>query len=141
MSRARPCGTAPGRQNSGSLSNATKTGWRWSAGRQGPATRLGGSHAPRTPLCIDLVSAPKSSSLALIIAAVGVVYGDIGTSVLYAVKEVFGHGHVQFTVENVYGILSMFFWTLTIIVSRPFRMRRDLLRNIRTVRKLSCAAY
>ena len=32
-------------------------------------------------------------------------------------KEVFGHGHVPFTVENVYGILSMFFWTLTVIVS------------------------
>jgi hypothetical protein len=53
----------------------------------------------------------------LIIAAIGVVYGDIGTSVLYAVKEVFGHGHVPFTIENVYGILSMFFWTLTVIVS------------------------
>jgi KUP system potassium uptake protein len=71
-------------------------------------------------LCIDLVSAPKSSSLALIIAAVGVVYGDIGTSVLYSVKEVFGHGHVPFTVENVYGILSMFFWTLTVIVSLKY---------------------
>ena len=68
-------------------------------------------------LCIDFVSAPKSSSLALILAAIGVVYGDIGTSVLYAVKEVFGHGHVPFTIENVYGILSMFFWTLTVIVS------------------------
>ncbi len=45
------------------------------------------------------------------------VYGDIGTSVLYAMKEIFGHGHVPFTVENVYGILSMVFWTLTVIVS------------------------
>jgi len=63
------------------------------------------------------VSAPKTLSPALILAAIGVVYGDIGTSVLYAVKEVFGHGHVPFTIENVYGILSMFFWTLTIIVS------------------------
>ncbi|RZL94987.1 MAG: potassium transporter Kup [Variovorax sp.] len=66
------------------------------------------------------MSAPKSSSAALIIAAVGVVYGDIGTSVLYAVKEVFGHGHVPFTIENVYGILSMFFWTLTFIVSLKY---------------------
>jgi len=66
------------------------------------------------------VSAPKNSSAALIIAAVGVVYGDIGTSVLYAVKEVFGHGHVPFTIENVYGILSMFFWTLTFIVSLKY---------------------
>ena len=45
------------------------------------------------------------------------VYGDIGTSVLYAMKEVFGSGHVDFTPENVYGILSIFFWTLTTIVS------------------------
>jgi KUP system potassium uptake protein len=66
------------------------------------------------------VSPTKSSSAALILAAIGVVYGDIGTSVLYAVKEVFGHGHVQFTVENVYGILSMFFWTLTVIVSLKY---------------------
>jgi len=63
------------------------------------------------------VSASKSTPAALILAAIGVVYGDIGTSVLYAVKEVFGHGHVPFTVENVYGVLSMFFWTLTVIVS------------------------
>ncbi|MFM9927914.1 potassium transporter Kup [Variovorax sp. H27-G14] len=63
------------------------------------------------------MSAPKSLSAGLIVGAIGVVYGDIGTSVLYAVKEVFGHGHVPFTVENVYGILSMFFWTLTVIVS------------------------
>ena len=63
------------------------------------------------------MSAPKNLSAGLIVGAIGVVYGDIGTSVLYAVKEVFGHGHVPFTVENVYGILSMFFWTLTVIVS------------------------
>ena len=49
--------------------------------------------------------------------AIGVVYGDIGTSVLYAVKEVFGGGHVPFTPDNIYGILSIFFWTLTVIVS------------------------
>jgi KUP system potassium uptake protein len=51
------------------------------------------------------------------LGAIGVVYGDIGTSVLYAVKEVFGSGHVPFTPDNVYGILSIFFWTLTVIVS------------------------
>ncbi|RZL56622.1 MAG: potassium transporter Kup [Variovorax sp.] len=66
------------------------------------------------------MSQPKSSSAALILGAIGVVYGDIGTSVLYATKEVFGHGHVPFTIENVYGILSMFFWTLTIIVSLKY---------------------
>ena len=63
------------------------------------------------------MSASKSSLAALTLGAIGVVYGDIGTSVLYAVKEVFGSGHVPFTPENVYGILSIFFWTLTVIVS------------------------
>ena len=59
----------------------------------------------------------KSSLAALTLGAIGVVYGDIGTSVLYAVKEVFGSGHVPFTTANIYGVLSIFFWTLTVIVS------------------------
>jgi KUP system potassium uptake protein len=63
------------------------------------------------------VSASKSSLTALTLGAIGVVYGDIGTSVLYAMKEVFGSGHVPFTTDNIYGILSIFFWTLTVIVS------------------------
>ena len=66
------------------------------------------------------MSASKSSLPALTLGAIGVVYGDIGTSVLYAVKEVFGSGHVPFTPENVYGILSIFFWTLTVIVSLKY---------------------
>ena len=63
------------------------------------------------------MSSTKSSLVALTLGAIGVVYGDIGTSVLYAMKEVFGSGHVPFTHDNVYGILSIFFWTLTTIVS------------------------
>jgi KUP system potassium uptake protein len=63
------------------------------------------------------VSSQKSSLAALTLGAIGVVYGDIGTSVLYALKEVFGSGHVPFTPDNIYGILSIFFWTLTVIVS------------------------
>ena len=63
------------------------------------------------------MAASKSSLTALTLGAIGVVYGDIGTSVLYAVKEVFGSGHVPFTPDNIYGILSIFFWTLTVIVS------------------------
>ncbi len=66
------------------------------------------------------MSATKSSLAALTLGAIGVVYGDIGTSVLYAVKEVFGSGHVDFTHDNVYGILSIFFWTLTVIVSLKY---------------------
>ena len=62
----------------------------------------------------------KSSLGALTLGAIGVVYGDIGTSVLYSVKEVFGSGHVPFTQANVYGILSLLFWTLTFIVSLKY---------------------
>jgi KUP system potassium uptake protein len=58
--------------------------------------------------------------LALTIGAIGVVYGDIGTSVLYAVKEIFGSGHVAFTPDNIYGVLSIIFWTLTVIVSLKY---------------------
>jgi len=66
------------------------------------------------------VSPTKSSLAALTVGAIGVVYGDIGTSVLYAMKEVFNSGHVPFTPENIYGILSIFFWTLTTIVSTKY---------------------
>jgi len=67
------------------------------------------------------VSASNKTSLpVLTLGAIGVVYGDIGTSVLYAVKEVFHTGHVPFLPENVYGVLSMFFWTLVVIVALKY---------------------
>ncbi|WP_288252535.1 potassium transporter Kup [uncultured Hydrogenophaga sp.] len=65
-------------------------------------------------------SRAPSSLAALTLGAIGVVYGDIGTSVLYAVKEIFGSGHVPFTHANVYGVLSIIFWTLTTIVSLKY---------------------
>ena len=54
--------------------------------------------------------------------AIGIVYGDIGTSVLYAVKTVFASGHVPLTPASIFGILSIFFWTLTVIVSIKYVM-------------------
>ncbi|HZT54779.1 MAG TPA: KUP/HAK/KT family potassium transporter, partial [Burkholderiaceae bacterium] len=62
-------------------------------------------------------SSKKSGLAGLVLAAVGVVYGDIGTSPLYALKEVFAHGHVMLTPQNIYGVLSLVFWTLTVVVS------------------------
>jgi len=53
----------------------------------------------------------------LTLAALGVVYGDIGTSPLYALKEVFAHGHVPLSEANIHGVLSLVFWTLTVVVS------------------------
>ncbi|WP_199758560.1 potassium transporter Kup [Aquabacterium soli] len=57
---------------------------------------------------------------ALTLGAIGIVYGDIGTSPLYAFKEAFTHGHLPVTAENIFGILSLMFWTLTIIVSLKY---------------------
>ncbi|MRR50230.1 MAG: potassium transporter Kup [Rhodocyclaceae bacterium] len=55
------------------------------------------------------------------VAAMGVVYGDIGTSPLYTMKEVFsGHHPVPVTPENVLGILSLIFWAMTITVSLKY---------------------
>jgi KUP system potassium uptake protein len=60
----------------------------------------------------------SSSSLAVLtLGALGVVYGDIGTSPLYAFREVFAHGHVPLTPDNILGVLSLMFWTLTVVVS------------------------
>ncbi len=66
------------------------------------------------------MSQNKSSLAALTLGAIGVVYGDIGTSVLYAIKEIFGSGHVPFTHANIYGVLSIVFWTRTVIVSLKY---------------------
>jgi KUP system potassium uptake protein len=64
---------------------------------------------------------PNPGALAaLTLAAVGVVYGDIGTSPLYALKEVFAHGRVPLTPDNILGILSLVFWTLTVVVSLKY---------------------
>ncbi|ALT79304.1 potassium transporter Kup [Paucibacter sp. KCTC 42545] len=56
----------------------------------------------------------------LTLGALGVVYGDIGTSPLYALKEVFHGGHVAPTPDNILGVLSLLFWTMTIIVSLKY---------------------
>ncbi len=66
------------------------------------------------------MAASKSSLSALTLGAIGVVYGDIGTSVLYAFKEVFVSGHVPITTNNILGVLSLFFWTLTVIVTLKY---------------------
>jgi len=66
---------------------------------------------------------------ALTLGALGVVFGDIGTSPLYALKECFHASHgLAITHDNVIGILSLIFWSLTIIVSIKyiaFIMRAD----------------
>jgi KUP system potassium uptake protein len=53
----------------------------------------------------------------LSIAALGIVYGDIGTSPLYALKDCFGPHTISPTPANVLGVLSLIFWSLVLIVS------------------------
>src|SRR6478672_7704553 len=65
--------------------------------------------------------APASTKdrLLLALGALGVVYGDIGTSPLYAMNECFlaKNSHaVGTSLENVLGVLSLFFWTLVLVV-------------------------
>lgn len=71
----------------------------------------------------------RSSVFALALGAIGVVFGDIGTSPLYAMKEAFGGPHaVPLNHDNVLGILSLVFWALMIIVTLKyvtFVMRAD----------------
>lgn len=62
---------------------------------------------------------PQSTKYKMLLAlgALGVVYGDIGTSPLYALKEAFHHSHLAATPDNVLGILSLVFWALMIVIS------------------------
>ena len=69
-----------------------------------------------------MTSEPKKSSVAaLTLAAVGIVYGDIGTSPLYTLKAVFDPTHgLALNTPNLLGILSLIFWALTLIVSLKY---------------------
>jgi KUP system potassium uptake protein len=72
----------------------------------------------------------KAGTAALALGALGVVYGDIGTSPLYSLKEAFTEKSHIMTVDriNVYGICSLAFWALVIIISIKyllFVMRAD----------------
>ncbi|WP_211361496.1 KUP/HAK/KT family potassium transporter, partial [Ideonella azotifigens] len=64
---------------------------------------------------------PRGRALAgLTLAAVGVVYGDIGTSPLYTVKEVFGAGGVPLTSANLVGAVSAILWALMLVVTLKY---------------------
>jgi len=70
----------------------------------------------------DVHSSPRASesnsfsckTITLAVAALGVVFGDIGTSPLYTLRECFRSEHaIPLTETNVYGVMSLIFWSLT----------------------------
>ena len=71
----------------------------------------------------------KSSFAALAIGAIGVVYGDVGTSPLYTMKEIFNEAHGLFPDKGtVYGSISLIFWALVMVICLKyvvFVMRAD----------------
>jgi KUP system potassium uptake protein len=75
-----------------------------------------GSHRLRAGARAAARLTPKA---ALTVGALGVVFGDIGTSPLYPLQTVFSidHGIVEPTEAGVYGVISLIFWAVTIIVS------------------------
>src|SRR3954467_14803694 len=67
------------------------------------------------------VRGKKRRLFTLALASLGVVFGDIGTSPLYAVRECLSHAHgVSSSPENVYGIVSLVFWALMIVISLKY---------------------
>ena len=66
---------------------------------------------------------------ALALAAIGVVFGDIGTSPLYALKEAFSESHgIPLTDASILGVISLLFWAIVVVVSIKyvlFVMRAD----------------
>lgn len=76
-----------------------------------------------------LINPPKPGLLALSLGALGVVYGDIGTSPLYAIRECFHGLHaIALNQTNIFGVLSLIFWSLMVVVTIKyvsFIMRAD----------------
>ncbi len=64
---------------------------------------------------------PRGGLPLLTIGALGVVYGDIGTSPLYAVNEIFfGHGKLAASTESILGAIGLIVWVLTIVISLKY---------------------
>ena len=88
-----------------------------------PVPRVRGVYAAgvSAPSTSEDAHAPRGRVLALALGAVGVVYGDIGTSPLYAVNEIFfGHGHVAPLPGGARGCISLVVWALIVVVALKY---------------------
>ncbi|MDQ1256571.1 MAG: system potassium uptake protein [Candidatus Hydrogenedentes bacterium] len=65
----------------------------------------------------------KRDIAVLTLGALGIVYGDMGTSPLYTLRECFSPAHhIDPTAENVFGVLSLIFWALTVTISIKYML-------------------
>ncbi|MDT5048409.1 MAG: system potassium uptake protein, partial [Mycobacterium sp.] len=68
-------------------------------------------------------SGRQTARLALVVGALGVVFGDIGTSPIYTVQTIFNPDDphpVPMTTDNIYGVVSLLFWSVMIIVTLTY---------------------
>ena len=69
----------------------------------------------------DMSEGSRQGTAGLALAALGVVYGDIGTSPLYTIREIFGEtGRVPLDAANVVGAVSVIVWALTAVVTLKY---------------------
>ena len=97
-----------------------------------PAAHGGHGHHPESALPADkapIHHGPKEALPKLMLGAIGVVYGDIGTSPLYTMKESFLGPHpLAVDPLHIFGVLSLIFWSLMLIVTVKYvlvAMRAD----------------
>ena len=85
------------------------------------ATAMSGSSGAVTPANGNVHYSPKTGFWALVIGSIGVVYGDIGTSPLYAFREsVLAAGEDGVSEAEILGVLSLIFWALLIVVTLKY---------------------
>jgi KUP system potassium uptake protein len=96
-------------------------------------TTSGSTSAARGP------TGTQSGRVALVIGALGVVFGDVGTSPIYTVQTIFNPGDphpVPITTDNVYGVVSLIFWSVMIIVTRGITWSRSAARRSKCRRSI-----
>ena len=89
---------------------AQEAGGTWSSGVPSPEAAVAASHGHQ-----------QGSLMKLAVGAIGVVFGDIGTSPLYAFRETFAgasrRSGIQIDPVHIHGVLSLMFWSMMIVVT------------------------
>src|SRR3546814_3333280 len=65
--------------------------------------------------------AGQKATVKLVVGAIGIVFGDIGTSPLYAFRETFaGHHHLELDPDHILGVISLMFWSTMLVVTLKY---------------------